>query len=84
MARDGDTEINRALEDVVGEINRLVERQDGGPPVVLTVDGLVIGGTIIPDWQWFDEVEHAARASATDIGRAERPRTPSVPTNQVN
>jgi hypothetical protein len=65
MARDGDTEIDRALEDVVGEINRLVERQDGGPPVVLTVGGLVIGGTIIPDWQWFDEIEHAARAAFT-------------------
>jgi hypothetical protein len=32
---------------------------------VLTVGGLVIGGTIIPDWQWFDEVEHAARAAFT-------------------
>ena len=63
MARHGDTEIDRALEVVVSEINRLVERQDGGPPVVLTVGGLVIGGTIIPDWQWFDEVEHAARAA---------------------
>ena len=65
MARHGDTEIDRALEVVVSEINRLVERQDGGPPVVLTVGGLVIGGTIIPDWQWFDEVEHAARAAFT-------------------
>ena len=65
MARAGDTEIDRALEVVVSEINRLVERQDGGPPVVHTVGGLVIGGTIIPDWQWFDEVEHAARAGFT-------------------
>ena len=65
MARDGDMEIDRALEGVVGEINSLVERQDGGPPIVLTVGGLVIGGTIIPDWQWFDEVEHAARAAFT-------------------
>jgi hypothetical protein len=29
------------------------------------VGGLIIGGTIIPDWQWFDEVEHAARAAFT-------------------
>ena len=65
MARDGNTEIDRALEFVVDEINSLTERQDGGPPVVLTVGGLVIGGTIIPDWQWFDEVEHAARAAFT-------------------
>ena len=27
--------------------------------------GLIIGGTIIPDWQSFDEVEHAARAAFT-------------------
>src|SRR3954470_3167666 len=65
MARDEDMEIDRALEGVVGEINNLVERQDGGPPVMPTVGGLVIGGTIIPDWQWFDEVEHAARAAFT-------------------
>jgi len=48
MAHHGDTEVDRALEVVVSEINSLVERQDGGPPVVLTVGGLVIGGTIIP------------------------------------
>jgi hypothetical protein len=24
---------------------------------------LVVSGTVIPDWQWFDEVEHAARAA---------------------
>src|SRR6478752_8810676 len=65
MARHRDPEIDRALEVVVSEINSLAERQDGGPGVVLTVGGLVIAGTIIPDWQWFDEVEHAARAAFT-------------------
>jgi hypothetical protein len=65
MARDGDPEIDRALEVVVSEINSLAERQDGGPGVVLTVGGLIIGGTIIPDWQWFDDVEHVARAAFT-------------------
>ena len=65
MAHNGDTEVDRALEAVVAEINGLTEGQDGGPPVVLTLGGLVIVGTIIPDWQWFDEVEHAARAAFT-------------------
>src|SRR5215207_6815937 len=65
MAHNGDTEVDRALEAVVAEIDGLTDRQDSGPPVVLTVGGLVIGGTIIPDWQWFDEVEHAARAAFT-------------------
>src|SRR6478735_5302452 len=63
MAHNGDTEVDRALEAVVAEINGLTEGQDGGPPVVLMLGGLVIGGTIIPDWQWFDEVEHAAGAA---------------------
>ena len=65
MAGDESIQSDRALEVVVSEINSMAERQAGGPPVVLTVGGLVIGGTIIPDWQWFDEVEHAARAAFT-------------------
>ena len=56
-------QIDQALEVVVGVINALTDRQDGGPGVVLTLGGLVISGTIIPDWQWFDDVEHAARAA---------------------
>ena len=62
MARSGGAEIDRVLEIVVGEINSLAEPQGGGPPVTLTLGGSVVSGTIIPDWQWFDEVEHAARA----------------------
>ena len=65
MAHHRTPEIDRALEVVVSEINSLTERQDGGPGVVLTAGGLVIAGTIIPDWQWFDEVEHVARAAFT-------------------
>ena len=59
----GVPQIDQALEAVVGAIDALTERQDGGPGVVLTLGGLVISGTIVPDWQWFDEVEHAARAA---------------------
>src|SRR3954454_17210330 len=65
MARSGGAEIDRVLEIVVGEINSLAEPQGGGPPVTLTLGGSVVSGTIIPDWQWFDEVEHAARAGFT-------------------
>lgn len=54
---------DRALEAVVATINAMTERQDDGPGVVLTVGGLVLSGTVIPDWQWFDEVEHQARAA---------------------
>jgi hypothetical protein len=56
-------QIDQALEAVVGAIDALTERQDGGPGVVLTLGGLIVSGTIIPDWQWFDEVEHATRAA---------------------
>jgi hypothetical protein len=64
MAQSGDVpRVDPALETVVAAINDLPEAQDDGPGVVLTLGGLVISGTVIPDWQWFDEVEHAARAA---------------------
>src|SRR5918911_1102713 len=56
-------QIDQALEAVVGAIDALTEPQNGGPGVVLTLGGLVVSGTIIPAWQWFDEVEYAARAA---------------------
>jgi hypothetical protein len=59
----GVPQIDHALQAVVGAIDAVIERQDGGPGVVLTLGGLVVSGTIIPDWQWFEEVEHAARAA---------------------
>lgn len=65
MATSGGAEIDRVLEIMVAEINSLAEPQGGGPPVTLTLGGSVVSGTIIPDWQWFDEVEHAARAGFT-------------------
>jgi hypothetical protein len=64
MAQKGGVpQVDRALESVVGTINALTELQDDGPGVVLTLGGLVVTGTVIPDWQWFEEVEHAARAA---------------------
>ncbi len=59
----GVPQVDRALETVVGAINALTELQDDGPGVVLTLGGVVVSGTVVPDWQWFDEVEHAARAA---------------------
>jgi hypothetical protein len=64
MAQSGSVpQVDRALAAVVGAINALTERQDDGPGVFLTLGGLVVSGTVVPDWQWFDEVEHAARAA---------------------
>ena len=59
----GVPQIDQALQAMVGAIDAATEPQDGGPGVVLTLAGLVVSGTIIPDWQWFDEVEHSARAA---------------------
>jgi hypothetical protein len=47
----GVPQVDRALETVVWAINALTELQDNGPVVVLTPGGLVISGTVIPDWQ---------------------------------
>jgi hypothetical protein len=70
MAQRGDApQVDRALGTVVEVINALTELQDDGPGVVLTVGGLVVSGTVIPDWQWFDEVEHAARATFVGSSR---------------
>ena len=55
--------IDQVLQTMVGAIDAVTERQDGGSAVVLTLGGLVVSGKIIPDWQWFEEVEHAARAA---------------------
>lgn len=64
MAHSGGVpQVDRALEAVVGAINALAEAQDDGPGVVLTLGGLIVSGTVIPDWQWFEEVEHAAQAA---------------------
>jgi hypothetical protein len=65
ISGSGGAEIDRVLEIVVGEINSLAEPQAGGPHVTLTLGGSVVSGTIISDWQWFAEVEHAARAGFT-------------------
>ena len=64
MAQGRDVpKIDPALEAVVGAIDALTELQEGGPAVVLTLGGLVVSGTVIPAWQWFQEVEHSARAA---------------------
>jgi hypothetical protein len=64
MAQSGGVpQVDRALATVVGAINDLTDIQDDGPGVVLTLGGLLVSGMVIPDWQWFEEVEHAARAA---------------------
>ena len=64
MAKGKDVpRIDQALQAMVAAIDAVTERQASGPGVVLTLGGLVVSGTITPDWQWFEEVEHVARAA---------------------
>jgi hypothetical protein len=46
---------------MVGSVDAFTERQETGYGLILTLGGLVVSGTLIPDWQWFEDVERAAR-----------------------
>ena len=65
MAELSAPEIDRTLANLVAVIDTLSSRQSDGPGVTLTLSGLVLSGRVITRWQWFDEVEHASRASFT-------------------
>lgn len=76
---DDQPNIDPALSLMVNTVNELTERQEDGPGVTLTVQGLIVTGMVIPDWQWFEDVEHqchdvrrasGASADTTDDGRA--------------
>jgi hypothetical protein len=49
--------IDPVLSLLVSGINNLEERQDEGAGITLTVQGLVVSGRIIPNWQWFGDLE---------------------------
>lgn len=58
-------EIDDTLASLVEVIDTMSPPPSEGPGVILTLSGLVVSGRIIPHWQWFEEVEHAARAAFT-------------------
>lgn len=43
------------LQLMVGSINNLTEPIEDGSPINLFVQGILLSGQIIPDWQWFEE-----------------------------
>lgn len=43
------------LRLLVGSINNLTEPIEDGSPINLFVQGILLSGQIIPDWQWFEE-----------------------------
>jgi hypothetical protein len=58
-------EIDEKLATLVEAIDRMSSAKNEGPGVILTLSGLVVSGRVIPQWQWFDDVEHASRAAFT-------------------
>lgn len=53
--------IDPALSLLVGAVDKLPERHDGGPAITLTVHGLVVSGIMIASWQWFQDAEQLCR-----------------------
>jgi hypothetical protein len=43
------------LQLMVNSINNLTEPIEDGSPINLFVQGILLSGQIIPDWQWFEE-----------------------------
>jgi hypothetical protein len=49
---------------LVGSINNLTEPIEDGSPINLFVQGILLSGQIIPDWQWFEEQATGASPEA--------------------
>lgn len=61
---------------LVGSINNLTEPISDGSPINLFVQGILLSGQIIPDWQWFEEQATGASPEAmiADILKDKRDR----------
>jgi hypothetical protein len=54
---------------IVGSVNSVAEPFDHGLDVVLTVNGQVIAGEIIPNWAWFTGIADQYRVATIRDGR---------------
>ena len=50
------SEPDSVLGMYVAQMDRLIKPVDPGVPLSLTVNGLLVTGDLIPQWQWFSEV----------------------------
>ncbi|GAA2490169.1 hypothetical protein GCM10010435_88540 [Winogradskya consettensis] len=65
-------EPDSVLATYVTLMDHLIEPVDPGPILSLTVDGLLVSGELIPQWQWFAELsELNDHADAFYVGVAE-------------
>jgi hypothetical protein len=55
-SRGGWGEPDSVLSTYVAQMDRLTEPVNPGIALSLTVDGLLVTGELIPEWQWFSEV----------------------------
>lgn len=58
---DENREIDGVLALLVTALNSMPDRCEDGPPLTLTVQGLLISGKVIPDWEWFEDVEQLCK-----------------------
>lgn len=61
-------EIDETLTLLVTALNNMTERSEDGPGITLTVQGLIISGKVIPNWEWFEGVEQLCKDSGIASG----------------
>lgn len=64
----GISERDEYLADIIRRINGLGEPLKGGLAIIISVNGTVIAGEVIPGWQWFGEVVDQYRDVAEEAG----------------
>jgi hypothetical protein len=62
------SERDEYLADIIRRINGLDEPMKGGLAIIITVNGTVIAGEVVPGWQWFGEVADQYRDVAEEAG----------------
>lgn len=63
--------VDGALAILVNALNSSPERRGDGPGLVLMVQGLIISGKAIANWEWFEDVEQLCKDSWIASGRSD-------------
>lgn len=65
--RSGQLPIDPVLREFVRLSNATTERMDEGQPLTLYVNGAVVSGWLIPNWQWFQEQADILQGDGVDF-----------------
>lgn len=68
--RSGQLPIDPVLREFVRVANTTTERVDEGQPLTLYVNGAVVSGWLIPNWQWFQEQAESFQGDGLEIYKA--------------